>query len=68
MPNEDCIFFGDSVNAPYGTKELSQIPGNRNGQGGVSLIQRGLKLWWWPAIRQPALQSGFSGTDPEIFR
>ncbi len=25
MPNEDCIFFGDSVNAPYGTKELSQI-------------------------------------------
>ena len=25
MPGEDCIFFGDSVNAPYGTKELSQI-------------------------------------------
>ena len=25
MPNEDCIFFGDSVNAPYGTKKLSQI-------------------------------------------
>lgn len=25
MPHEDCIFFGDSANAPYGTKELSQI-------------------------------------------
>lgn len=25
MPNEDCIFFGDSINAPYGTKELSEI-------------------------------------------
>ena len=25
MPNEDCIFFGDSVNAPYGTRELSEI-------------------------------------------
>lgn len=25
MPNEDFIYFGDSVNAPYGTKSVSEI-------------------------------------------
>ncbi|WP_371818740.1 glutamate racemase [Eubacterium sp. MSJ-13] len=25
MPNEDYLYFGDSVNAPYGTKEVSVI-------------------------------------------
>lgn len=25
MPNEDFIYFGDSANAPYGTKELEEV-------------------------------------------
>ena len=25
MPNEDYLYFGDSINAPYGTKEISRI-------------------------------------------
>ena len=25
MPNEDFIYYGDSANAPYGTKTLEQV-------------------------------------------
>ena len=25
MPNEDYIYFGDSINAPYGTRELEDV-------------------------------------------
>lgn len=25
MPNEDYLYFGDSINAPYGTKKISRI-------------------------------------------
>lgn len=25
MPSENCIYYGDSANAPYGTKEVSEI-------------------------------------------
>ena len=25
MPNENYIYFGDSKNAPYGTKELDEV-------------------------------------------
>ena len=25
MPEEDYIYFGDSINAPYGTKSLEEI-------------------------------------------
>ena len=25
MPNEDFIYYGDSANAPYGTKKLEQV-------------------------------------------
>ena len=25
MPNENFIYFGDSKNAPYGTKELNEV-------------------------------------------
>ena len=25
MPNENYLYFGDSINAPYGTKEVSVI-------------------------------------------
>ena len=30
MPNEDFIYYGDSANAPYGTKTLEQVLNHRN--------------------------------------
>ena len=34
MPNENYIYFGDSKNAPYGTKELEELRVGVPGQEG----------------------------------
>ena len=33
MPNENFIYFGDSANAPYGTKTLEQVKAFQKAKG-----------------------------------
>ena len=36
LPCEDFVYFGDSANAPYGTKDMSQVRRScRNASGSV---------------------------------
>ena len=42
MPNEDYIFFGDSINAPYGTKTKEQV-NELTCQHADELFKRGCK-------------------------
>ncbi len=52
LPQERYLYFGDSANAPYGTKTVSEV--RRLTLAAAERLQaQGIKAWSWPAIRPP---------------
>lgn len=67
MPEEDFIYFGDSKNAPYGTKEKEKVRELTIGCA-RKLFDQGQKVLWLPAIQPPVLLSGNCARCIRIFR